>query len=148
MPDYQKGEWTALREACNVNQQPREEKEREAWDRMYKQLLAHRETHGDFVISIEDNKSLTTWMLYQRQRAREGILPDERRKKLESINFVFQYNNAKRTETSFTAKQDQQWHARYDQLAELANSHGRCLVPFKYDANCPIGKCRSSAKTS
>jgi hypothetical protein len=69
---------------------------------------------------------------------REGTLPDERRQKLESIDFVFQYN-AKRKETSFTAKQVQQWSARYDQLAEFVHSHGNCLVPFKYDANRPLG---------
>lgn len=46
-------------EAYNANQQqPREEKEREAWDRMYNMLLAHRETRGDFVISIENDNSL------------------------------------------------------------------------------------------
>jgi hypothetical protein len=138
MPNYQKEKLTALLEAYNVYQQPREEKEREAWDRMYKKLLAHRETHGDFAVSMEDEKSLHTWILAQRQRAREGTLLDERQKKLKSIDFVFQYN-AKRKETRFTAKQVQQWDARYDQLAEFTHSHGNCLVPANYDANRPLG---------
>jgi hypothetical protein len=69
VPDYQKEKLTTLLEAYNVYQQPREEKEREAWDRMYKKILEHRETHSDFVVSIEDDKSLHTWILAQRQRA-------------------------------------------------------------------------------
>jgi hypothetical protein len=138
MPNYQKEKWTALLEAYNVNQQPREEQVREAWDIMYKTLLAHRETYGDFVVSIEDDKSLHTWILYQCQRAREGTLPDDRRKKLESIDFVFQYNLKRNKETSFTAKQVKLWDERYDQLAEFTHTHGHCLVPFKYDANRPL----------
>jgi hypothetical protein len=64
---------------------------------------------------------------------------------------VFQYYNAKRKETSFTAKQVQQWDARYDQLAEFTHTHGHCLVPFKDDANLPLGnwvskQCRDFVK--
>jgi hypothetical protein len=138
MPDCQKEKLVALLKLYEFNQQSQVEHEWEVWISMYKKLLAHYEKYGDFVVPIDDDKTLKTWILYQRQRAKQGRLPDERRKKLAEINFTFECNS-KRKETSFSAQQIMQWDTMYEQLAEFSRSHGHCVVPCHYEANLRLG---------
>jgi hypothetical protein len=138
MPNYQKEKFVALLTQYELNQQSRLENEREAWDSMYKKLLAHYEKYGDFVVPIGDDKTLHKWILYQRQRAKQDRLPEERRKKLVEIDFEFKCNS-KHKETSFSAIQIMQWDTMYEQLAEFSRSHGHCVVPCKYDDNFRLG---------
>jgi hypothetical protein len=138
MPNCQKEKFVALLKLYELNQQSQEEHEREVWNSMYKKLLAHYEKYGTFVVPIDDDKTLHTWILYQRQRAKIGRLPEERRKKLAEIDFNFE-GNSKRKETSFSAKQIMQWDTMYEQLAEFSRSHGHCVVPCHYDANLRLG---------
>jgi hypothetical protein len=121
MPDCQKEKFGALMNLYELNQQSQEEREREAWD------------------PIDDDKTLHTWILYQRQRAKQGRLLEERRKKLVEIDFKFACNS-KRKETSFSAKQVTQWKTMYEQLAEYSRTHGDCMVPCIYEANLRLGQ--------
>jgi hypothetical protein len=128
MPNCQKEKFVALLKLYELNQQSHVEHEWEVWNTMYKKLLAHYEKYRDFVVPIDDDKTLHTWILYQRHRAKQGRLTEERRKKLVVIDFEFECNS-KREETSFSAKQIMQWDTMYEQLAEFSRSHGHCVVP-------------------
>jgi hypothetical protein len=139
MLNCQKEKFVALLTRYKLNQQSKLERECEAWDSMYKKLLAHYEKYGDFVVPIGDDKTLHKWINYQRQSAKHGRLPEERRKKLVEIDFEFGRCNTKRKETGFSAKQIMQWDKMYEQLAEFFRSHGHCVVPCNYEANPPLG---------
>jgi hypothetical protein len=118
--------------------QTRKEKESKVWNEMYKKLNTFHEANGHFMVPITGDKTLHKWILYQRTRLKQGLLPDERRLKLEEVDFEFE-RNAKHTETTFTDRQVKQWEEMYGQLAEFSRSHGHCRVPYHYDANRPLG---------
>jgi hypothetical protein len=118
--------------------EPNQQSQAEVWNSMYNKLLAQYEKCGDLVVPIDDDKPLHTWILYQRQSAKLGRLPEERRNKLAEIDFDFK-GNSKRKETSFSAKQIMQWDTMYEQLAEFSRSHGHCVVPCHYEANLRLG---------
>jgi hypothetical protein len=139
MPNCQKEKFVGLLTLYEFNQQSQVEHAREVWDTMFNKLLAHCETYCDFVVPIDDDKTLKAWIHYQRQRAKQGKLPEERRKKLVEIDFEFECNS-KRKETSFSAKQIMQWDTIYEQLAEFSQSHGHCVVPCHYEANLRLGR--------
>jgi hypothetical protein len=113
MPNCQKEKFVALTKLYELNQQSQVEQEREVWGRKYKKLLAHSyKKYGDFVVPKMDDKTLLSWINYQRQREKQERLPEERRKKLEEIDFKFECNS-KRKEKSFSAKQIMQWNTMY-----------------------------------
>jgi hypothetical protein len=89
---------------------------------MYTKLRTFHYTTGHFVVRMEVDKSLNKWIVYQRQRARIGKLLEERREKLEAIDFEFQCYS-KHKETSFSASQVKQWETMYEQLVEFHRHH-------------------------
>jgi hypothetical protein len=138
MPNCQKEKFAELLALYELNQQSKLERELAAWDRMYKKLVAHYKKYGDFVVRIDDDKTLHKWINYQRQSAKQDRLPEERRNLLVAIDFEFECI-AKRKEKSFSAKQIMQWDTMYGQLAEFSRSHDHCVVPCHYEANLPLG---------
>lgn len=56
---------------------------------MYTELITFHETNGHFQVPMTENKSLHKWILYQKQREKHGLLLEERRKMLLSIDFKF-----------------------------------------------------------
>jgi hypothetical protein len=144
--DYQKEKLDVLLSTYRPNRKPREEREQEAWDQMYKNLLTLYGQNGDFVVSMEDDKPLHKWIIRQRSTARQGKLLDERREKLEATDFEFQCN-VKYTKTSFTAQQVKQWEKMQGQLAEFRTARGHCMVPYNYEANPTLGRWVSKQRT-
>lgn len=116
----------------------RSEKEAEAWKMMYEELVSHYEMFGDHVVSIEEDPKLHKWILYQKQRAKQGKLPDERRKLLEQVDFVFECN-AKHKDVTFTKSQVDQWGQNFAELAEYKKRFGDCRVPFRFPYKPSLG---------
>ena len=71
------------------------------WNHMYNKLVAFYREHGHTVVprSYEDeneDKSLVNWVLRQRVLEKKGLLRDDRREKLEEIDFSFEVGQGKR----------------------------------------------------
>jgi hypothetical protein len=116
----------------------RGEREKDIWNEMYGKLRTFHDATGHFVVPMDVDKSLNKWIVYQRQRARIGKLSEERREKLEVIDFEFQCYGKKK-ETSFSAGQVKQWETMYEQLVEFHRHHNHYRVPYQYDKNPTLG---------
>jgi hypothetical protein len=57
--------------------QPRKEKNSEAWDGMYRRLLAFRAANSHDIVTKAADKQLHEWIRRQRYRAKKGKMLDE-----------------------------------------------------------------------
>ena len=61
------------------------------WENMFAALARYKDAHGDCNVSHSwaENKKLASWVANQRTGAKKGNLTDERRQRLEAIDFRF-----------------------------------------------------------
>ena len=103
------------------------------WERKYKLLVAYYEANGhckvpkNFITvdgvnpapkNDEGAENLYTW--YYTQKLNQDKLTEERRKKLEAINFEFKYEN------------DLAWERNYNLLVAFYKANGHCKVPYGF----------------
>ncbi len=127
----------------------------EQWDRNYAGVLAFSKTHGHLKLPTADhetrrlgtwlrkqakraqvpndktsrsNRKLVNWITCQRERAKLGILPDERRVMLKDVGFEFECVTKYEKKASCTVQQQQKWDEMYSQLVEFRRTNGHCRV--------------------
>ena len=98
------------------------------WTMMFTALVAYDKEHGHTVVPhiYQENPQLGHWVFSQRQSRIKGSLADEKVKKLDSLDFVWDPNQYF-------------WDIRLTELTEFKMVHGHCRVPAKYKKNRKLG---------
>ena len=78
-----------------------------SWNSWFLELKRWLKNHNNEYPTIHTNKQLYQWISGQRTKKQKGILRDEHTKKLESINFIWDYRSWK-------------WYSMYYQLVDYA----------------------------
>jgi predicted helicase len=94
------------------------------WDIWYGKLIKYKEQFGDCNVpsTWTENKPLARWVSHQRKYYRDGILSENRIKRLEDIGFVWELLESN-------------WEEMFDELIEYKKNHGDCNVPQNYVVN-------------
>jgi len=85
------------------------------WQTMFEQLKVYRDKHGHCYVTKRDDRDLANWVICQRKLAERGLLPVDKRQRLESLGSIWSYD-------------DVQWQARYNKLVAYRQEHGHCRV--------------------
>lgn len=94
----------------------------EQWDSLFKRLLIYRDTHnGSCVVPnvLKSDPQLGHWVKRQRERYREGALPEHRQRKLNSIGFEWRLRPP-----SVWPKKDAQWYDNFKKLKAFKQENG------------------------
>jgi len=116
-----------------------------SWNTKYEELKSYAAEHGHCLVpwQCKENFQLSLWVSKQRRNYQvrkqeeskgakpndyEVVLSDERIRKLEDINFVFEVL-------------EEQWYERYEELKTYITNNGDSLVPKEYTQNgIPLGR--------
>jgi hypothetical protein len=100
----------------------------EAWENMFRQLLAFKKEHGDCNVPqrYRTNPALGSWANDQRTAKSRGELSVERARRLEKVGFAWNVR-------------DVAWEKMYRQLADFKSQHGHCDVS-SYSGNRVLGR--------
>ena len=110
-----------------------------SWNTKYEELKLYAAKHGHCLVpwQCKENFQLSLWVSKQRRNYQvrkqeeskgakpndyEVVLSDERIRKLEDINFVFEVL-------------EEQWYERYEELKTYITNNGDSLVPKEYTQN-------------
>jgi hypothetical protein len=106
------------------------------WDTMLDQLKCYIRTNGHCLVSTAvgsvDDPKLAVWVKNQRANYKKGLLLEERRIKLEAVDFVWVVQE-KDGPAVANPTLEERWEKRYDELIRFREQHGHCLVPYR----CP-----------
>eukprot|EP00521_Asterionellopsis_glacialis_P016063 CAMPEP_0195290512 /NCGR_PEP_ID=MMETSP0707-20130614/6345_1 /TAXON_ID=33640 /ORGANISM="Asterionellopsis glacialis, Strain CCMP134" /LENGTH=437 /DNA_ID=CAMNT_0040350651 /DNA_START=180 /DNA_END=1493 /DNA_ORIENTATION=- len=98
------------------------------WDKNYDQLKIYFEKEGHSNFPELRETVLGRWVHTQRrfekmrQDGQKSAMTEERKKRLDQLNFVWDAHEA-------------QWQSRYRELCEYQRAFGNCLVPRKWASN-------------
>lgn len=93
------------------------------WDEYYQELKEFRSVHGDCEVPMKyKNKSLRNWMNLQRMSMKKDTISQEKIKKLNDIDFIWE-------------PYDEGWQEMYQKLIKYKELHGNCVVPYNYTSN-------------
>jgi hypothetical protein len=94
----------------------------EQWNRWYAMLLTFREEHGHCNVKrpYEKNKPFGRWVSRQRTHWVRGILPDNRKQRLDEIGFTW----------SFEEHFRDHWREQYDELKAFQETNGHLRIPY------------------
>ncbi len=89
-----------------------------SWDRMFRLLQDYKDKNGDCLVPSGGKKMsyLGGWVAKQRKARREGVLPEDRIKALESLGFVWEPRLV-------------QWWEKYQEARIYFDENGNCDVP-------------------
>lgn len=88
------------------------------WQRRLSDLRDWKHKHGHCTVPKAEGK-LGRWVVRQRELFKKGKLHHRRRDDLDTLDFVWNTNNAA-------------WQRRYNLLVEYAYEHGHCCVPIAH----------------
>ena len=100
------------------------------WKARFQELVEYKRVHGNCIVPREykENPQLGMWVSTQRKK--NETMREERRKRLDSIGFVWKL---RATPISFP------WEVRFKQLVEYKRVHGNCNVPQPYKEKPALG---------
>lgn len=101
----------------------------ESWEQQFEKLKTFVDLHGHCNVRVKDDEQLHNWVQRQRKIERgvvQGRMTEDRRNKLEEIDFSFDAHKAA-------------WMEKYDELCEYRNYHGDCMIPLQYPSNPSLG---------
>ena len=98
------------------------------WVRYYGQLAAFYQENGHCHVPGK-NKELVSWIERQRLARMKGLLPAEREKQLNALNFTWTFRHIR----------ESYWKDMYRALKEFKHIHGHCLVPIGNKTHKPLG---------
>ena len=98
-----------------------------AWEEMFAELLAYKQTHGDCNVPFKRDPLLGQWCLTQRRYYKDSTLAPARIKRLEDIGF--QWNPI-----------EDAWEQMFAALADYRKIHGDCNVPFEWRNNPSLAR--------
>lgn len=105
------------------------------WEEHYQELKQFCQQHGHCQVPGKMRK-LTSWIENQRTARKNKLLPAEREKKLNEINFIWSFTNIKEVS----------WNERYKQLKDYKQKYGDCFVPVNWKENKSLGQWVSSQR--
>ena len=89
------------------------------WDRQFGKLAAYQFKHGHCDVSSSEDRKLREWIGTQRQAGKGSGYSDERRRKLNSLGFI--WNTV-----------DAEWAERLEELSVYRADTGHCAVPLSH----------------
>lgn len=94
------------------------------WQEMYQQLEEYYQQYGDAKVPQKwpENRRLSNWVLVQRRRYSEGNMPKDRIRKLEKLDFVWDFREVF----------EDQWEEKFDLLKKFKKENGHTKVPLAY----------------
>lgn len=113
------------------------------WNDAFKSLKDYKREHGDCLVPHEyesGGRKLGYWVHAQRARHANGKLRPDRKKKLESVGFVWVAGET-------LTDQKKQWEKMFERLKMYKTKHGDCLVPDMYSEDLQLGKWVSNQRT-
>lgn len=104
----------------------REEKDERRWNEMFQKLKLYRRDHGDCKVpqTWATDPKLAKWVSAQRTKESNNKLSDNRKEKLDSIDFTWR----QRIKARDTSYEDKKWLKHYKKLVEFHGQHGHCRV--------------------
>ncbi len=106
-----------------------QEKEILPWNEMFNKLVKYINENGKYPQQTDADpeiRKLSKWVEYQRQNYKSRKLPDDKIRKLQSINFIFQ------------EKEKLPWDEMFNKLVKYINENGK--YPQRTDADPEIRK--------
>jgi len=100
-----------------------------SWDVRYGGLVAYKEEHGNCNVPQRyfENEQLGGWVGNQRAAYKKGNLNQEKIRKLSSLGFLWEPDEAR-------------WEEMYQELVNYAKKYGNCRVPvYGYSENQQLG---------
>ena len=103
--------------------------QRDKWTTRYNELVAYKQQHGHFDVSVHDEskRGLFYWVGNTRTQFKNGKLSEERIAKMNEIGFV--WNRQIRTD----------WTTRYNELVAYKKHYGHCNVSRHNKDNKSLG---------
>jgi hypothetical protein len=94
------------------------------WDERYGELKSYKDEHGHCNVPVEggEHPQLGRWVNHQRVLRRRGVLPVDRRSRLDQLGFVWE-------------PREPHWEAMFTELKRYREEHGDCNVPRGWEAN-------------
>ena len=98
------------------------------WEAMYAELAQYARLHGHCCVSTtsEESRKLGNWVRTQRTGRRQGALPPERIRRLESLGFTWDLWH-------------EQWETMFTALVAYKAAVGNCDVPQTWQENPKLG---------
>src|SRR5690606_13802152 len=98
------------------------------WQEYFEELKAFCQKHGHCRVPGKQEK-LAAWVERQRTAKTRNQLPAKRVKLLNSINFIWGFDEIKKKE----------WEKKYKELYAFEQKHGHGFVPVNYKENKSLG---------
>jgi hypothetical protein len=109
---------------------PEVERHERKWVANFRALEAFKRVYGHTRVPLRKSR-LGNWVSYQRVLYHKGRLPKERKRKLESIDFVWRLRAEK-----CDPPLDERWMGKYEELKEFQEEHGHANV--RWPANVRV----------
>ena len=100
----------------------------EQWEYFYEQLLKFKAQSGDCIVPGKFRK-LAGWVDRQRTCKNKGVMPKDREAKLNSIGFIWNFDEIN----------EKIWRENYGQLINFRKKYGHCLVSKNDKRNKDLG---------
>jgi hypothetical protein len=111
----------------------------EGWDEMYLRLCTYREQHDstDVPQRYDQDRALGIWVRTQRASCKNGSVPEQRLKLLNSIDFMLESQHS-----------PIRWDKMYRRLCTYREQHNSTEVPKEYDQDRKLGNWVHSQRTA
>lgn len=110
----------------------------EQWEDKYKALLRFVAENGHCKPPLTHTvDNLGSWVDRQRTMNNKGKLPEQRKKKLDEVGFIWDCDEL----------QEQAWEERFRQLNEYKQEYGDCMIPVNWKINRQLGTWVSTQRT-
>jgi hypothetical protein len=118
---------TGFGQVAFTSQKPSKRRNDKLWDEMFRLLKRYRRVYGDTKVPHRGKEypKLGNWVMRQRQLFREGILFDDRKRKVNSIGFIWKLIDRAPQDTT---KTDQKWLQQYQNLVLFKKRNNHCNV--------------------
>lgn len=129
------------------------------WETMFVSLLQFKQLHGHCNVPFGSSETamLGEWVSKQRSAKQQGILSEEKVRRLAEIGFIWAgpskpsakvLSPAVHREVNWQAMLDEvvnihpniEWEAMFDALVRFKQQHGHCNVPIKFPENPKLSK--------
>jgi len=99
------------------------------WNKRYKQLQAFKKEYGHCFVPVKykEDQSLGYWVAAQRKLEAMGQLAEEKKQKLDQLDFIWSHN----TPTQLKSGYDAQWNLNFERLKIYRQVYGTCQVSLK-----------------
>lgn len=98
------------------------------WEQYFQELVLFHQQHGHCRVPGQYQK-LVSWIERQRLSRGKNLLSAEREKRLDDINFIWNFQGVKQ----------KNWDDKYRQLCDYRQKHGHCFIPVNCRENKALG---------